>query len=283
MIKCRLCGLKDIFVKYKVSDFRVGFCRHCGFLQVLEKPEKQEIYNDGYFKRGKYLKDKAIDLENKRRLAWLKKNGLKKGAKLLEVGCATGDFIKAAKKEFDLWGFDISEYAVEQARLNNPEISKQIKVGTTEELDFPENFFDCIVLWDVVEHLWDPLGAISQLVKSLKPEGILAVSTPNINTITARLMGKRWHFMTLPEHLCFFEKKTIDYLFEKTGLTPLDWMSKGKWVNLGFLLYKIKKSFPGLFPASLVDWVQRKPNIRTIALYLPVGDIQYAAGTFSKK
>lgn len=280
MLNCRLCKSKDIFVKYKVNDWKVGCCRKCGFWQVLEKPKNQElfeIYNTKYFKRGKYIiKDKATDLENKRRISWLKQNGLKKGARILDIGCATGGFIKMARNQFDTWGLDISEFAVERARLNNPGISQQIKAGRIEELKFPDNFFDCIVLWDVIEHLWDPLRTVSKLVKILKPGGMLTISTPNIGAPSAFLMGKHWHFMTLPEHLCFFNKNTINYLFKMTGLTPLNWMTQGKWVNLGFLLYKIKKTFPKLIPTNFVAWIQKKDNLAKIALYIPIGDVQYA-------
>jgi len=254
----------------------------------LEKPSigrLLKIYNPQYFKYGKYIniKDRAVDLENKRRISLIKQNGLKTGARILEVGCATGAFIKMASNQFDMWGLDISEFAVEQARRNNPDVSHQIKKGMVEDQDFPDNFFDCIVLWDVIEHLWDPLETIKKLTKLLKPGGILAVSTPNIGAFSARLMGKYWHFMTVPEHLSFFNKRTINYLFKMTGLIPLNWITKGKWVNLGFLLYKIKKTFPKLFPASFVRWVQQKPRIANIVLYIPTGDIQYAVASRPNK
>ncbi|KPJ56396.1 hypothetical protein AMJ49_04950 [Parcubacteria bacterium DG_74_2] len=281
MYKCRLCSSKNIILKHRFNTFELGCCRKCGFVQVLQKPTIEslsEMYSGEYFNRGKYIEsNKAINFENKRRLFWLKKSGLKKGARILDVGCATGDFINMAKRYFDMWGLDISEFAVKEARLKNPDIFQKIKKGMIEELSFPADFFDCIVMWDVIEHLWDPVGVISKLVKILKPGGVLAVSTPNINTATARLMGKSWHFMIIPEHLSFFNKSTLNYLFETAGLIPLKWMTRGKWVNFGFLLYKIKKAFPKLLPSSLIHWVQQKHIIANLALYVPTGDIQYAS------
>jgi len=286
MFRCRLCGSKDVFVKYKFSACSVGYCRQCGFVQVLEKPGREKLFKDygeEYFGRGKYVQDRAIARENKRRIDWLLKNGLKKGVRVLDVGCATGDFIKASENRFDMWGLDISEFAVEQARLNNPKVSQQIKAGMIEEQVFPDCFFDGIVLWDVIEHLWNPLEMVNKLVKMLKPNGMLAVSTPNIGALTARLMGKRWHFMTVPEHLSFFNRQTINFLLKTTGLTPVGWMTRGKWVNLGFLMYKINRVFPKLFPAFLGRWIKEKANVASVVLYLPTGDIQYVAAIKSNE
>lgn len=280
MFECRLCTSKDIFVKYKFNSCSVGCCRKCGFVQVLEKPNNEElfeIYNPTYFKRGKYVQDRAVDLENKRRIAWLKQNGVKKGGRVLDVGCATGHFIKMAKNQFDMWGLDISEFAIEQAHLNNPEIAQQIQVGKIEEQDYPDNFFDAIVLWDVMAHLWDPVGTVRRLVKILKPGGILAISTLNIGALTAHLMGKHWHFMTVPEHLSFFNRQTINHLFKMVGLNPIRWITRGKWVSTDFLLSKINKTFPKLLPGFLTRYIQQKPNIASIILYIPTGDIQYVA------
>jgi 2-polyprenyl-3-methyl-5-hydroxy-6-metoxy-1,4-benzoquinol methylase len=258
----------------------VGCCRKCGFVQILEKPSIKELsvlYDETYFKRGKYVQDRAINLENKRRISWLKKNGVKKGAKILDIGCATGDFIKAAKSEFHMWGVDVSEFAVKQARIENPEIPNQVYVGNIESQEFPEGFFDAIVLWDVIEHLWNPSKTILNLIKILKPGGIVVLSTPNIGSLAARLMGKYWPFITIPEHLSFFNKKTIFYLAKTSGLKPVGWMSKGKWVNLGFLLYKLNKVLPRLMPISFVHWLQSKNNLASIVLYMPSGDVQYFA------
>lgn len=284
MLECRLCNSNDVFVKYKFNSCRVGCCRKCGFIQVLEKPNREDlfkIYNPEYFKRGKYVNDRAINLENKRRILWLKQNGVEKGARVLDVGCATGDFIKAARSQFDMWGLDISKFAVEKARFLNPDISQQIRVGQVEEQSFTADFFDVIVLWDVIEHLWDPVGAIHKLVKILKPGGRLVISTPNIGAFTARIFGKYWAFMTVPEHLSFFNQATINHLFKKTGLTPLNWSTKGKWVNFGFLLYKIQRIFPKLFPNSLLQRI-KKTKTKNFILYIPTNDIQYTIAIRSK-
>lgn len=283
MIKCRLCDSGKIKIRNIFVNFTLGACETCGFVEILERPEEKEfftMYDDNFFKRGKYKKNKAEEEENLRRLSLLKKNGLKNGSRVLDAGCATGEYIKLIKDQYEVWGIDISEFAINEARINNPDIADRIKLGMLEDQDFPVGFFDCVVLWDVLEHLWDPVETMKKIVKILKPGGIVAISTPNIGAITPRIMGKHWHFMTIPEHLCFFDRNTIELLYKKVGLSLIDWETKGKWVNVEFLMYKINRMFPGLISkkiANCAKWI----NMENKIVYIPTSDIQYSVGRYN--
>ena len=265
---------------YGFLTCRVVRCQKCGFVQVLDRPQKSEIYAlyaKEYFQRGKYVKDKAIENTCQRRVKWLQDNGVHNKAKVLDIGCATGDFIASAKAYYDMWGIDISKYAVALAKKQNPEVSEQISCQMIEELRFPNEFFDAIVLWDVLEHLWDPLDVVSILVRFLKSGGVVAFSTPNIGAPIARLMGKHWALMTVPEHLCFFDRNTTELLNKKAGLKTIGWMSKGTWGNMGFLMYKAIRVMSIQLPSSLIiDWVKRSILSKWV-IYVPTGDIQFCA------
>jgi 2-polyprenyl-3-methyl-5-hydroxy-6-metoxy-1,4-benzoquinol methylase len=258
----------------------VDACDGCGFVQVREQPREQdlvEMYGASYFDRGKYSDPFAQRKENERRLSLLKSCDLPAGARVLDAGCATGGFISAARSCFDMWGLDISEFAVEEARRANPSVSHQIHAALAEKQMFPADHFDAIVLWDVLEHLWDPVETCRLMLESLKPGGCFILSTPNIGALTAKLMGRRWAFMTVPEHLGFFSRPTMTYLLEqRLGLQCRVWRTRGKWANLGFLTYKLKRVFPRMVPAWTVRLMRVWPLGR-LALYVPTLDIQYAA------
>jgi 2-polyprenyl-3-methyl-5-hydroxy-6-metoxy-1,4-benzoquinol methylase len=195
---------------------------------------------------------------------------------VLEVGCATGDFITFAKEYFDMWGIDISSHAVAMAKQQNPDISEHISCQSIEHLQFPDEFFDVIVLWDVLEHLRFPLSAFSMLVRFLKTGGIMAYSTPNIGAPIARVMGKYWALMTVPEHLYFFDRNTVELLNTKVGLKTTGWMSKGTWANFGFLIHKTAKIAPNIIPAGLLQKI-KSSFLSKWVIYVPTGDIQYCA------
>lgn len=276
---CRLCGSNQLEKKFTANACHLDICQSCGFLQVAIKPTHEElhrIYSGGYFTHGKYKDTDTLSQENGRRKELME--FLKRGsqAKILDAGCASGDFIFSAKKDFDMWGLDISEYAIAQAKNKNPELAARLHAGLVEQQPYEDRFFDGIVMWDVIEHIWDPLDTCEKLFRYLRPNGYLFLSTPNKGALTARLMGKYWAFMTPPEHLGFFDKKTIHFLFEKKiNGKVVHLKTKGKRANVGFLFYKLKRIFPRLIPGFLIRLFQTQ-LLRKLSVYVPTGDVQYA-------
>ncbi len=280
MSSCRLCGRVDLRSRHRIGPYLVDECPGCGLVQVAAQPSTDDLarlYGEEYFDRGKYGDAFAERKENEARLRWLAAAGVPPRAKLLDAGCATGGFLRLAAEHYDAWGFDLSAEAVAQARQAHPALADRIRQGRMEEQNYPPESFDAIVLWDVLEHLPDPVAAGRRLVNWLKPGGLLCLSTPNIGSTTARLMGRRWAFMTVPEHLVFFRRESLVRLLrDGLGLEPVRWTTRGKWANLGFLFYKLKRVFPRLVPQGLIA-AFRAPLLRKLAVYVPTGDIQYAA------
>jgi 2-polyprenyl-3-methyl-5-hydroxy-6-metoxy-1,4-benzoquinol methylase len=275
---CRLCSNPNLKLKFHTKGETLLKCDNCDLLQVADKPsqEKQKsIYSDNYFTPLKYNDTATLKKENERRLKLIKEFIQEKEAKILDFGCATGDFITYAKTNFDMWGFDLSHFAINEAKKYNPEIEKQLSSGDFSTRNYPPELFNGILLWDVIEHLWDPLEILKKLIHCLKPGGFLFISTPNSGSLMAKIMGKYWAFMTPPEHLSFFSKKTATFLTEDIlKLKVKKWFSKGKWVNFGFFLYKIKRIVPFLIPTFVLNMFKHK-FLNRIAFYVPTGDIQY--------
>jgi SAM-dependent methyltransferase len=162
-----------------------------------------------------------------------------------------------------------------QARAKNPGGAERISTGFIEDQQF-DGAFDAIVVWDVVEHLWDPRNVLARLVEHLRPGGTLILSTPDIGAPIARLMGSRWAFMTPPEHLGFFNRETLRFFLEQVlGLQTTCSEARGKWANFGFLAYKLRRVFP-IVPVGLVDRV-RDSALGTTTVYVPTSDVRYVA------
>lgn len=276
---CRLCQRNQVVPRFCARGVWVDHCPACGFVQVREQPTEEDLvklYGESYFDRGKYSDPFALRKENQRRLALLTSRGLPPAAKVLDAGCATGDFVAFAQSRFDMWGLDVSQFAVEEARRKAPAVAHQLHAGFVEQQNYGPAKFDAIVLWDVLEHLWDPVATCRSLLEALRPGGYFIVSTPNIGAPTARIMKTRWAFMTVPEHLGFFDHRTMRFLLhDRLGLQCLNWRTKGKWANLGFLFYKLNRVFPGWVPKSLIRFLRTGPAAK-LSVYVPTGDIQYA-------
>jgi 2-polyprenyl-3-methyl-5-hydroxy-6-metoxy-1,4-benzoquinol methylase len=280
MTLCRLCNNDSLNPIFTVKDkYGVCSCPVCGLVQLVTKPSEAEIdaiYQDIYFSHGKYKDSDTLMKENIRRLKIVKKYVLEK-SKILEVGCGMGEFVGFSKGLFEMQGFDISEHAIMVAKERNPDIADQLWSGQIEKQSFEPESFDGICMWDVIEHLWDFIPTVNKLLNALKPNGFLFISTPNVGSLNAKISGKYWAMMTPPEHMSFFNKTSAHFLFEKVFINRtkvLEWHSKGKWVNMGFLLYKVNRIKPGLIPKKIMQLFEQG-ILSELSIYVPTQDIQY--------
>ena len=98
-------------------------------------------------------------------------------------------------------GVEVSDYAIREAEARG---LKDLIVGEFLETDFKTEKFDLISMWDVIEHVCDPKTNLEKVFDLLKPGGYLVITTGNIDSWTAKLMGRFRHLMTPPRHLFFF-------------------------------------------------------------------------------
>ncbi|TME58024.1 MAG: class I SAM-dependent methyltransferase [Chloroflexi bacterium] len=153
--------------------------------------------------------------------------------RVLDVGCATGDFLLvAARRGWEALGVDPSP-AREQAQSAGLRI-----VGRTiDDADVAPHSLDLITFWDVLEHLPDPVASLRRAQELLTPGGLVAATVPNAGTAVARLSGRRWFgYKTAGEHLQFFDPATISRCFEAAGFRvavrrPVAWSC-----TIGFLI-----------------------------------------------
>ncbi len=192
-INCNICGSGDIALKYTKQDIRssadVLECKACGlvFLRQEEKAIRQEdMYWDGAKQENIYLDEKIEERTKrdfKKKLKFINKH-VAKGS-LFDVGCGTGQFLKLAEDDgWDVCGLDISAQA---ARLAREKYGVRVFVGRPEEIDLAGKCFDCVTMWDVVEHLKDPRASLAVLASKIKEGGILVIRTPNERALTRRI------------------------------------------------------------------------------------------------
>ncbi len=144
--------------------------------------------------------------------------------KVLDVGCGAGSFGQAVKTRFqaEVWGIEVSKEAGRKAE----EVLDRVLVGNIEsgELPLPRGYFDCIVFNDVLEHLQNPWQALARLRDSLKDEGYVVASIPNVRfyrNMRDLVFRKKWEYTDAGlmdrTHLRFFTCSTMKDMFEKSG------------------------------------------------------------------
>ncbi|MBI2439715.1 MAG: class I SAM-dependent methyltransferase [Candidatus Moranbacteria bacterium] len=143
-----------------------------------------------------------------------------KEKKVLDVGCATGEFIGNIERTSTCYGCDYSEYAVKQCQEKFPHIKDRFFQMDLNQGIFPlEESFDVITMFDVVEHLTNFVPLEQILQKHLKKGGLLIVTTPNANSLTRFLGSKNFTGEVDPTHRMLFTPYTMDFFLRRVGLS----------------------------------------------------------------
>lgn len=183
-----------------------------------------------------------------RRLARLKPGG---PGRLLDLGCGTGVFLDEARRAgWDVAGVEVSAYGVEEARRRGLAVER----ATADEAELAPGSFDCVTLWDVIEHVGDPRRVLRVAAAALRPGGILALSTGDVTSLCARVSGAAWHLFTLPEHLFFFSPASLRLLMGQVGLRVVNVTREVNWVPLAYIVERLSKSL------RLPAWPRRLPG-----------------------
>lgn len=151
------------------------------------------------------------------------------GKRVLDVGCSSGYLARPlVQHSCTVVGIERDEVAAEAAR----EVCAEVLVGDVEtlELPFPPGSFDIVLCGDLIEHLRDPERFLGRMRPRLKPEGLLALTTPNVASWAIRLglLVARWRCTDRGildrTHLHFFTRRTLVEALERAGyrLVELD-------------------------------------------------------------
>jgi 2-polyprenyl-3-methyl-5-hydroxy-6-metoxy-1,4-benzoquinol methylase len=153
-------------------------------------------------------------------------NQLKAPGKLLDVGCSYGAFMQMARDAgWNVTGVELNTKTAEFAR---DERGFEVFNGTIEQAAYPDGTFDAVTMWDVIEHLDDPVATLKEVHRVLVPGGLFFVFTINqqslLNTtgqLLYRMSLRRWkHLMALfydIHHNFFFSPDTIRMTLERSG------------------------------------------------------------------
>jgi 2-polyprenyl-3-methyl-5-hydroxy-6-metoxy-1,4-benzoquinol methylase len=228
---CKLCGSRRAQHLYTKNGFELVHCTSCGLVYVRNPPTRNEIqryysFASGYhtaFRSDSSAESRAHAARAAEFLRIVRRHSLP--GRILDVGCSVGFFLERARAEgWTTSGVEISNDTAELARRRGLDVF----TGTLEQAGFRAGSFDVVTMWDVLEHLEDPVATVAIAADVLKGDGLLALSTPNIAGLFPRLSYRaarwtvRWPHPEPPSHLFEFSKATIRRLLKQSGLAPID-------------------------------------------------------------
>jgi 2-polyprenyl-3-methyl-5-hydroxy-6-metoxy-1,4-benzoquinol methylase len=213
------CAHPEVEWQFPDRAHSIKRCLGCSVVFVhprLSHTGVDSLYNDSYFEKYKRLPamgyvnasaSKKKMVEYLRRAFSLCKSIQGAAGTLLDVGCGTGRFIEVAQEEnWAVAGLELfSGVAEETARR----LGIKVTVGSILEADLPAHSFDVITMFDVIEHVEEPVLALQSCARMLKPGGVLVLTTPNFNGLGRRLVGKNAFAIWPDEHLVYFKPSTL--------------------------------------------------------------------------
>lgn len=239
-VACNLCGADAgrvlvhdlVWRDGRVFDFPIVRCANCGLIYTNPRARGAVFGNlAGGGARG----DAAVANRPiyRRGMSALQRHVTQpagRPVRLLEVGCAAGDFIAYAQdRGWDAVGIDVSPKLVAAARARGFTVLH----GDLAKLDLLPERYDVVTMWDVIEHLDDPRGYLLAIRRLLRPGGLLFFHTGNARfqifkaRVLNRVFPERGPFVIPYQHLYHFDPDTARRLLRATGYSPIDVFSCG--------------------------------------------------------
>jgi SAM-dependent methyltransferase len=248
--RCGLCGEPDIRELFRKEGIPYFACRPCGFrfARPARNPNlanRLEDYEPAYLQ---YLQPDPADRANFDALyEWVGRFAPLPGVALLDVGCGSGKLVRYLRERgVDARGLEPSSVLHHQF-LSADEF---FVLGTLDSLRASSSErFDVVTALDVVEHVEDPSALLADAAALLSPGGILLVSTPDVASWSARLLGRRWHYYN-PYHLSYFDEQSMRRCTAPLGLDWIECARRGRHRSVGYLLrylwnFVLRRDSPG--------------------------------------
>lgn len=256
-VECPLCRSQQCSAWAERQGHQLYRCHGCRLVfQAVEQPDTaiHDIYDEGYYQPWLIDRfDRSVwDMKVRTCREYLslieETTGKQHNGKgcLLDIGCAHGFMLEAAAQVgYTPWGVEVSP-----AAGLAQEQGYAVFHGTVEDSCFEPDSFDTITLVDVLEHLPRPRQTLEKAKSLLKPGGVLLVVTPDIMSITARLLRGLWpHY--LREHFCYYSAPSLRALLQLAGLDIRLIRSGYKFLTANYILGHLKESPGGPIPRGL--------------------------------
>lgn len=280
---CGLCGSRDL------RPTRAGLerCMDCGLAGAYPLPaprDLKKLYTREYYEAwgGGGGEDRAVKAMKQatfaRRLDPLMP--LRQGARILDVGCATGFFLDLIEaRGGEAHGVEINPYA---ARVAEARFPGRIKEGTLAEAAYPDGYFHTVFMSDLIEHVPRPGDLLDETHRILEPGGRLVVCTPDFGGLSARLLGKRW-FHRKKEHILYFSRPPLRAALSRAGFLDIRTKPGVKCMTIHYLAsqFRTYRLFPvtwilnlmqRLLPDAFTRRVFSLPSAEVVAFARKPGD-----------
>jgi 2-polyprenyl-3-methyl-5-hydroxy-6-metoxy-1,4-benzoquinol methylase len=261
-VNCILCNNIGNRPMLKQKGHTLVCCMNCGLVFINPRiSDVESVYLQNSRHTNYYVHTQRCDeIEFLQRLHFIRRHC--PVGRLLDIGCATGTFLKLARKAgWDAQGIDLNAQSIAECKKAGLDVQR----GFINRKSFPKDFFDIIHMSDVIEHMENPLESLKLCASFLKPGGGIMITTPNFASRWAR------KFQIKPtDHLYYFNKHTLRRIVERAGFKVLMCKPLNRYRDLKALEYSIS------IDRSILSWFFFKAMkllpMRSLCIRLPFND-----------
>jgi ubiquinone/menaquinone biosynthesis C-methylase UbiE len=263
---CRICFenrssviLPDLLKESGIS-YSLLRCDSCSFVTIHPIPPAEileKFYGHSYWSDNKVQMSYLLTLLFKLRMKSIIKEirDLQPGkSRILDWGAGDGALVNLLRQNgFDCWGIDL---------YSNQPSDERLASSSIEDVTIPDEFFDIITCFHVLEHLENPVESVKKAFRLIKKGGFLILEVPNISSFGFLLFRKRWQPLEIPTHLNHFNLQSLVRLFDNVGdyeITRISYFSKRVSASSlvlslfpFFIPRRIRKGRKGKYPPSLM-------------------------------
>ena len=223
---CPFCGSAQRSNVYDLPPYAVARCRQCRLYYLsprLPEADMLAIYASGDYFEGaavgydSYARQRAALRATFDRVSKALVRMGAPGGDLLEVGAGYGLFLEAIRPAYgSVMGTEYSDAVAADGRSRGLDL----RTGGIDAVP-ADRRFDCIVGAHVIEHVYDPRAFVAGLVDRLRPGGYLLLATPDMGSPWRRAMGRRWPSFKVPEHVTYYDRRTLRALLVDARLEDI--------------------------------------------------------------
>jgi SAM-dependent methyltransferase len=228
---CNVCGFREIELVYNdAADyitgdlFQVWQCKRCKAGITLPQPDNLSPYYPNKYRRYNHIIQDILKFLYRQRVKKWSSQFSAPGV-AFEMGCGDGLMLDTLRGLG--WKVIGSERTIQAADFPSHKLGLPVFVGGLESIQ-PFSHFDLIFLFQVLEHLDDPVKTLQQLARFLKPNGKLIIGVPNFSSWQARVGQEKWFHLDVPRHLVHYSLSALEALVKQSGM-EIENISYASW------------------------------------------------------
>ena len=229
---CILCGASEFMVTHQKNQWQYLCCQNCGLISIHPRPTFQvimECYRN-------YLPDQAVEIDKWKKMMepvnhqsadLIEARTKHKKGKLFDIGCGYGFFLQ----EMNIRGWQVSGLEISKTGRQFARNTMDLTVFSEplEHLSLPNNAFDVVTLFYVIEHVLDPLLLLKEINRILKSNGLVLIRWPHTTPIVKILgpLSKKLDLYHTPFHLYDFSPNTMASFLAYAGFSSIETVITG--------------------------------------------------------